>query len=94
MVKKKYIWKFTQAGRTSCYKEFSLHQHCGDKKSKSVHLSSLRKCRQRAKELVGTKDYPSSNNWLEEHWNGEGDYCVVLNSGANEFFSFKRIEVL
>lgn len=93
MAKKQYIWKFTQAGRTVCHNEFCLQQSTGKKRAKSIHLSSLRKCRQKAKELVGTEDYPSHNNWIEEKWYND-DYCVVINSGANTFFSFSRIEVL
>jgi len=82
----KYIWKLTKAEHTSQgYSLLSLFVT-------SDHFSSLKKCREIVKNAVKNCNM-SINNWTEEIWNANKDYCTIINSGAEDIFSFKKIHV-
>ena len=89
--KTKYIWRFKQAGKGKhTWAEYDL---CDRLCSKNVLLSSLTKCRNMVKMAMENEEISSANGWTEENWVKQ-DYCVVINSGACEVFSFRRLEIL
>jgi hypothetical protein len=87
------VWLFTRAGITPCYHEYSLTQFCGENKAKQTYYSSLTKCRKAVKDEIASKDsiIGSIDDWTEEQWRENDNYCLVINSGGSGIFSFRKI---
>jgi len=85
----KYVWEFRQAVKTTCYKEYSCYNY----KVKPVFYSSLKKIRNKVKEVIESGKIKSANNWIKEDWSRDKSSCSVINSGGWEIFCWHKIEV-
>ena len=84
-----FIWEFKQAtkgrSRYDCRSLTNLDV-------KKEYFSSLKKCRKEVLQRVKEQGL-SRDNWTQENWVKQDEYCVVNNSGGTGIFSFSRIEV-
>jgi hypothetical protein len=92
--RKKWIWELVKAGKSGgAWAEWDLAVCAGDNRAVKKHYSSLEKCRQIVKDVVESHDEQigSIDNWTEEQWREDGNYCIVINSGGCGIFSFRKI---